>query len=89
MGARRGRDEDGARPVGDSAGEARATAGPRHHAEGSNHANGRTDTRSSLIHVRVKPALRERIESQAANEGVPASVIIRRVLASHFEKVKV
>ena len=44
------------------------------------------DTRSSLLHVRVKPALRERIEDEAREQGVVPSVVIRKILAAHYEK---
>lgn len=41
--------------------------------------------RSALIHIRVQPALRERIEADATDQAVTASAVIRRILAKHYE----
>ncbi len=42
-------------------------------------------TRSALIHVRVKPALRDLIESEAKRRGSTPSAVIRRILATYYE----
>ncbi len=44
-----------------------------------------TLARSALIHVRVKPALRELIETEAKRRGVTPSAVIRRILATYYE----
>jgi hypothetical protein len=45
--------------------------------------------RSELIHVRVKPQLKDLIFQDANEQGVVPSVVIRKILAQHYEaKVK-
>ncbi len=44
-----------------------------------------SESRSSLVHVRVKPALRDLIDSEARSKGTTPSAVIRRVLAQHYE----
>lgn len=46
----------------------------------------RNDTRSALLHVRVKPQLREMIEREAEASNTKPSAVIRRILAYHYEK---
>ena len=43
------------------------------------------ESRTALLHVRVKPALRERIEAEASEQAVTASAVVRRILAQHYE----
>lgn len=45
----------------------------------------RPPPRTAVVHVRVKAALRERIDADAAARNVTASVVVRRILAKHYE----
>jgi hypothetical protein len=47
--------------------------------------NGKQPARSSLIHVRVQPALRACIERDASDQSVTASAVVRKILARHYE----
>ena len=44
-----------------------------------------TSPRSEVIHVRVKPILREKIKQGAMEADISASQLIRSVLVNHFE----
>ena len=43
------------------------------------------DNRTALIHVRLKPVLRETIERDAKAQGVTASALVREMLVQHYE----
>jgi hypothetical protein len=42
--------------------------------------------RTEVIHVRVKPELKDRIQQEAEKEKVNSSTVIRKVLVRHFEE---
>jgi hypothetical protein len=44
------------------------------------------ETRSALIHVRVKPQLREMIEREAQAANIKPSALVRKILAYHYER---
>jgi len=44
--------------------------------------------RTELLHVRVKPELRARIEHEASTLNIAPSAFVRKVLAEHFMRSK-
>jgi predicted transcriptional regulator len=40
--------------------------------------------RTEVIHVRVKPELKDKIQEEARKEQVTPSVIVRKALVKHF-----
>ena len=45
-----------------------------------------TESRSELIHIRVKPSLKKRLEAEAQELHVTPSALARRVLALYFDE---
>jgi hypothetical protein len=42
--------------------------------------------RTALLHVRVKPELRAKIEYEASTLKIAPSALVRKVLVEHYEK---
>ena len=45
-----------------------------------------TESRSELLHIRVKPALKHRLEAEAQEVHVTPSALARRILALYFDE---